>query len=114
VHGAAHITGGGIPGKLGGLLRTAGAGAVISEPFEVPPAMKSLQNLAGISDEEAYHVWNMGTGMVVATPQPDKLVEIAEAHDISAKQIGEVISSPMILIPGAESFGKDISFSLDS
>ncbi|MGH7240910.1 MAG: AIR synthase-related protein [Candidatus Saccharimonadales bacterium] len=114
VHGAAHITGGGMPGKLGGLLKTAGVGAVISEPFETPYVMKSIQRLADIPDEEAYHVWNMGTGMVVATPEPEKLIDVAARHNVAAKQIGEVISAPMIVIADAQKPGRDLTFRLNS
>src|SRR3989344_2760927 len=33
VHGVAHITGGGVPGKLGRILKPSGLGATLSEPF---------------------------------------------------------------------------------
>jgi phosphoribosylformylglycinamidine cyclo-ligase len=98
VHGAAHITGGGLPGKLGGLLRTAGVGAVIEYPYDAPPAMRSVQTMAGIDDEEAHHVWNMGTGMVIATPHPEQVMWIADYLNIDSKQIGVVTNDPEIRI----------------
>ena len=38
LHAAAHVTGGGLPGKLGRALKPSGSGAVIDEPFD-PPAL---------------------------------------------------------------------------
>lgn len=101
VHGAAHITGGGIPAKLGGLLRTASVGAVIEEPWPVPHPMRTLWEMSGIGLEEAHHVWNMGTGMVVATPDPDRIEWLADYHsgvDIEAKRIGTVVAEQSIRI----------------
>ncbi len=109
VHGAAHITGGGLPGKLGGVLRTAGVGAVIEEPFPVPHAMRAIRHMAGIDLNEAHHVWNMGVGMVVATPDPEQLVHVAEKHGVQAAQIGEVVAQHAIRIVTP---GRDLVFEL--
>ena len=63
--------------------------------------MRTLWHMSGISLEEAHHVWNMGTGMVVATPHPDKLEKLAGQYagaGIEAKQIGEVVAEQTIRI----------------
>lgn len=97
VHGAAHITGGGIPEKLGRVLRNTGYGAEIPEPFDPPYVMKLAQEHAidpdtnqRIRDKTAYSTWNMGQGMVVVTPQADKVIEAAREHGVEAQEVGVV------------------------
>lgn len=87
--GAAHITGGGIPEKLGRALRPAGLGAVIRDPFEPSPLMLHCQELGNITDKEAYGAWNMGQGMVIMSRSPDEVMEVAGQHGIAAKIIGD-------------------------
>lgn len=111
--GAAHITGGGIPGKLGRLLRTAGLGADISAPFELPDIMDHVQEVADISDEEAYRVWNMGQGMIVSTKNAENLISVAEQQGVEAKVIGEVTDEKGTVIvrsAGAKSPGKALYY----
>lgn len=97
LHGVAHITGSGLPGKLGRALKPSGLGARISDPFEPSPLMLYCQELGGVSDTEAYRAWNMGQGMVVITPEADKAIKIAQDHGIEAKIIGEVTKEPEIV-----------------
>jgi phosphoribosylformylglycinamidine cyclo-ligase len=60
IHGAAHISGGGIPEKLGRLLRASGNGAEIDDPFKPCDLMLHCQELGNVTDREAYRTWNMG------------------------------------------------------
>lgn len=92
VHGVAHITGGGIPGKLGRVLKPSGLGAFIDEPFEPSPIMEYVQNLGNVSDREAYRTWNMGNGMLVITPNPDEAIKVASEHGIDSKVVGEIVN----------------------
>jgi phosphoribosylformylglycinamidine cyclo-ligase len=101
IAGAAHITGGGIPGKLGRMLKPSGHGANISHPFTPPRLMTHLAGLQGIPDDEIYCVWNMGQGMIVASEEPEILIERAAAHGVEAMIVGEVTESPQILIRSA-------------
>ena len=78
LHGAAHITGGGLPGKLGRLLKASGCGAIIEAPIPPPPLMLHCQELSRLSDKEAYRTWHMGQGMVLATPSPGPILDIAQ------------------------------------
>lgn len=98
VTGVAHITGGGIPGKLGRMLEPSGLGAVIDEPIDPPAIMAHVQSLRGFSDEQSYRKWHMGPGMIIATSEPDKVVERAVMTGIGAKRIGEVTDEPGIRI----------------
>lgn len=90
LHGVAHITGGGIPGKLGRLLKPTGLGADITDPFAPCALMLYCQEKGNVSDVEAYRVWNMGQGMIIATQEPEKVISIANEHKIEAKVIGQV------------------------
>ena len=98
VHGVAHITGGGVPGKLGRILRPSGLGATISEPYSPAKLMLYCQEKGSVSDKEAYRTWNMGQGMIIITPEPDKVIGIAGNHDLKAKVIGQIESKPGIKI----------------
>lgn len=98
LHGVAHITGSGLPGKLGRALKPSGLGARISDPFSPSPLMLYCQQLGGVSDQEAYRTWNMGQGMVLVTPQPDEAIKIAKSHALEAKIIGEITKTPEISI----------------
>lgn len=98
VTGVAHITGGGQPSKLGRMLEPSGLGVTIDNPFEPPKVMLEVQRLRGFSDEKAYGKWHMGPGMVIATPEPEKVVTAAEANGLSAQQIGTVTDEPGIRI----------------
>ena len=90
VHGFAHITGGGLPGKLGRVLGPSGLGANVNDPFSPALLMLACQRLGNVTDREAYKTWNMGQGGVVITPEPEKIIGIAEEYEIEAKQIGTV------------------------
>ncbi|MFH1650369.1 MAG: AIR synthase-related protein [Candidatus Woesearchaeota archaeon] len=87
---AAHITGGGIPEKLGRALQPSGLGALIEESFAPNPLMLHVQEVGNVNDEEAYKTFNMGPGMILATREPAKVIDIAEEHGIEAKMVGQL------------------------
>lgn len=98
ISGVAHITGGGIPGKLGRVLSRANMGAVIDTPFNPPEIMKYCMKKGKVSEKEAYRTWNMGQGMIIITPEPGKVIKIAGKHHIQSKIIGKVVKRPGISI----------------
>ncbi|OGF52873.1 MAG: phosphoribosylformylglycinamidine cyclo-ligase [Candidatus Fraserbacteria bacterium RBG_16_55_9] len=101
--GAAHVTGGGIPGNLPRCLPE-GLGAHINvEPLE--PMLK-LQEVGHVEDWEAYRVWNMGVGMLIVT-NDEKIFEIAREHDMEAVIAGEVIDEPRIFIQNRGFYQKE-------
>ena len=57
-----------------------------------------MQELHGFDDRTAYGKWHMGPGMVVATPEPEKVLEAAEASGVIAKEIGKVSEKPGIRV----------------
>lgn len=112
VHGVAHITGGGLPGKLGRILGPSGLGADITDPYEPCNLMRICQEMGGVSDEEAYRTWNMGQGMVVISPDPDAVIETAKSHSIESKAIGQIVSDKSIRIKGRGIGSDELLFNL--
>lgn len=98
LHGVAHITGGGMPEKVARMLEPTGYGAEIEVPYEPTQVMKLVQDKAGVADEEIYRVINMGQGMVVATPLPALVREVATKHGIQSQEVGKITKDPVITI----------------
>ena len=98
IHAAAHITGGGIPEKLGRALAPSGLGAIIDDPFSPSAIMTHVQRVGNISDAEAYKTWNMGQGMIVIAPKSEDVMKVALEYGIPAKIIGRITHDPGITI----------------
>ena len=69
VTGLAHITGGGLPGKLPAVFPDNLAAEITRGSWPVLPIFKIIQAEGGISDREMYRVFNMGLGMVAVCPE---------------------------------------------
>jgi phosphoribosylformylglycinamidine cyclo-ligase len=70
VKGLAHITGGGLPGKMPGILPDAVAAVFEPGSWKVPAIFSIIQREGEVADEEMYRVFNMGLGMVaVCNPE---------------------------------------------
>jgi phosphoribosylformylglycinamidine cyclo-ligase len=93
-----HITGGGQPGKLKRVMEPSGLGVEIDNPINPPKIMLEVQKLRGFSDEKAYGKWHMGSGMVLATPDPEKVLTEAAKQGIEAQAIGRVTGKAGIRI----------------
>lgn len=96
IEGAAHITGGGLAGKLGDLLSVTNFGAEISDPYEVPEIMSMVLAKSNTSYRAGYRKLHMGQGMAIVTSEPSYVMETAASHGIDAKEIGEVTKEPGI------------------
>ena len=107
VHGVAHITGGGVPGKLGRVLKPSGLGAVIDAPFEPSEFVEYTQALGGVPDIEAYKTWNMGQGMIIVTPKPDEVIKVVADYGIQGQNIGIVTKEQGIRIKNRGAFCPD-------
>ncbi|MBW3002051.1 hypothetical protein KY338_02715 [Candidatus Woesearchaeota archaeon] len=107
IHGVAHITGGGLPGKLGRVLKPNKLGAELNDLFEPGKAMQYCQELGKIDDKEAYKTWNMGQGLAIITPEPDKVIEEAKKFGINAKIAGKIIQEHKINIKSKGVFNRD-------
>lgn len=100
ITGIAHVTGGGIAGNLGRVLKKASAGATLHNLFDPQPFVRELQYNAGIARETAYAHWNMGNGMLIVTPESDadRCLYIAKDSGYNAQVAGRVTREPAISI----------------
>jgi phosphoribosylformylglycinamidine cyclo-ligase len=96
--GAAHITGGGIPGKLGRLLKPRGLGADLDNLFEPSHVITHCQELGSVPDSEAYRVWNMGQGLLIVTPDAPNVIQIARSMGFQAQHAGQITSRAEITL----------------
>jgi phosphoribosylaminoimidazole (AIR) synthetase len=96
INGMANITGGGVPEKLGRMLKPSGLGAYIYEPFEPCKLILHCQEVGNLVDEKAYNEFGMGQGFMIATPEPEKAIRISKNHSLEAKVVGGIKKSPGI------------------
>jgi phosphoribosylformylglycinamidine cyclo-ligase len=89
VNGLAHITGGGLPGKLPAILPGDLAAEIEQGSWPVLPIFKIIQSEGGISDDEMLRVFNMGLGMVAVCPEANaaKVLECLPDAMIIGKMI---------------------------
>jgi phosphoribosylformylglycinamidine cyclo-ligase len=93
VHALAHVTGGGIEDNLPRVLPE-GVGAEVDRRTWTPnPVFRWIVRTSGIDRAEAYHVFNMGCGMIVALPERDvqRAVATLAAHGQEAWRIGRLV-----------------------
>jgi len=89
IKGLAHITGGGIPGNVARILPAGLAARFDRGSWRVPPIFDLIQKTGGISDDEMYHVFNMGLGMVLACSE-EGASAVRQALP-EAKAVGRVV-----------------------
>jgi phosphoribosylformylglycinamidine cyclo-ligase len=89
VKGLAHITGGGLPGKIPAILPPTVAASLERGSWTAPPIFSIIQREGGVSTEEMYRVFNMGLGMVAVCAE-DK-VETIQALVPEARVVGRII-----------------------
>lgn len=109
VYGMAHITGGGIPEKLGRLLRCTPkkiAGAHLYDLFEPPDSLKFIQKISNMSDKAAYSIFNMGNGVLVVSPDPEYIMSRAKKYGVESKTVGQITKEPLIKIKSTGKFSK--------
>jgi phosphoribosylformylglycinamidine cyclo-ligase len=101
--GIANITGGGIPDKLGRVLRARQVGATLDSLFEPLEPMRALQEAGRVDDAHAYRMWNMGNAMllVLAPADVERVVQIAGQAGFEAQRAGTISAEPVIRIRGA-------------
>jgi phosphoribosylformylglycinamidine cyclo-ligase len=89
VHGLAHITGGGL---LNLLRLNERVGFAIEEPLPVPPIIELVKDRGGVSEAEAWEVFNMGCGFVAVVPaaDADAAAALLAAHHPGSRRIGTV------------------------
>jgi phosphoribosylformylglycinamidine cyclo-ligase len=97
--GAAHITGGGLPGNLPRVLPD-GMGAILQAPWPMPAVFSWLAQTGNIATPEMLRVFNCGIGMALIVSNAEAaiaaLVEEGEAPFV----LGTVSAAPGITIAG--------------
>ncbi len=69
ITGLAHITGGGIPGKVPAVLPDNLAASVDTSAWTPPGIFRLIQQQGGVDQDEMFRVFNMGLGMVAVCPE---------------------------------------------
>ena len=87
--GLAHITGGGIPGKMPGALPAGLAANIDVGSWTRPPIFDLIQKAGGIPWDEMYRVFNMGLGMVAVCGEED--VDSIQQMASDAVVVGRII-----------------------
>jgi len=89
IKGMAHITGGGLIDNVPRVLPQGVAAEFSSQAWAIPPLFQLIQQRGNVDQNEIYHVFNMGIGMVVIC-SPDNADQFTQALP-EAKAIGEVV-----------------------
>ena len=114
IHAIAHITGGGIPEKIGRMLKPSGLGARIDNAFPPCDAMNYCQEMGNIADEEMYRACNMGNGMFIVASSTDTLLKHCKECNVEARIAGEIIADKkLILSSKGKKDGVMLEFSLE-
>jgi phosphoribosylformylglycinamidine cyclo-ligase len=89
LHGIAHITGGGLTDNMPRILPDGLTVRFERDAWRVPALFSLIQEKGGISDDDMFHAFNMGLGIVVAVAKEDAESIAAQLRD--AKPVGRVI-----------------------
>jgi len=108
-----HVTGGGLPGNVPRIFSDKKLGAKFHDLHEPHDAIKELQQLGNVDEEECYRTWHCGTAMLIICDESDadNICEILNSTDseVGAKIVGEITGSGKIEIISQFS-GKELSF----
>jgi phosphoribosylformylglycinamidine cyclo-ligase len=69
LRGAAHITGGGIPGNTPRMLPPGLAAAIDSASWKTPPVFEAMKRIGNLPEDDYRRTFNLGVGMILAVPQ---------------------------------------------
>ena len=95
VHGAAHITGGGLPGNVPRALPDGLGARLDPRRWSMPSVQRLFGALGGLDDPELRATFNGGLGMVLVVPPAAiaPALRSLEANDVPAAVVGEVVES---------------------
>ncbi len=99
--GAAHITGGGLPGNLPRALPPGTIAALDAGAWTVPPVFRWLAAADAVAVDEMLRVFNCGIGMAVIVADAEAaLAALARAGE-DARVIGRIEAAPDATLPAA-------------
>jgi phosphoribosylformylglycinamidine cyclo-ligase len=92
VKGIANITGGGFYDNIDRIIPKSMDAVIYTDKWEVPPVFTALKDMGNISEEEMFHVFNMGIGMVmiISPSSIEDLKECVRAKDEDIVILGEI------------------------
>jgi len=93
IKGISHITGGAFYDKIARILPDNVNVRINKSAWQVPKIFQLIQNKGNIEDQEMYHTFNMGIGMVliVANDSVEKIIHELAKFNLKAWNIGEVV-----------------------
>jgi phosphoribosylformylglycinamidine cyclo-ligase len=91
--GAAHITGGGLPGNLPRVLSD-GTRAALTANWPMPPVFRWLAATGGIAPAEMLRVFNCGIGMAVIVADADAASALLRDNHETVHEIGRIEAAP--------------------
>ncbi|HET9234531.1 MAG TPA: phosphoribosylformylglycinamidine cyclo-ligase [Candidatus Eisenbacteria bacterium] len=89
--GAAHITGGGLPGNVNRMLPEGTNAKIHVDRWKVPPIMHVIGERGEVPQDDLYRAFNMGIGLVTAVDK-DAVERAKAATQGEAIVIGEIVA----------------------
>jgi phosphoribosylformylglycinamidine cyclo-ligase len=99
--GAAHITGGGLPGNLPRALPY-NCGARLFTSWPMPPVFPWLARTGNVAGEEMLRVFNCGVGMALIVADAEAAMALLRDAGETPFLLGAITASAGIEIPGAK------------
>ena len=96
----AHITGGGLVENIPRILPEGCAVMLERSNWNVPKIFNIIQDVGNIADQEMFHVFNMGIGMVLIVSRSDVKIVLNDLK--STKEPGTIIGE---VIKGGRTVG---------
>jgi phosphoribosylformylglycinamidine cyclo-ligase len=100
--GAAHITGGGLPGNLPRALPD-DCGAALDGPWEMPAVFPWLAKTGNVAAAEMLRVFNCGIGMTLIVSDAQAAMALLREAGEAPFLLGQVTDRPGVTIAGQES-----------
>lgn len=99
IKGMAHITGGGLLENIPRILPDGCAVKLEKAKWNIPKVFNIIQDLGNIKDEEMFHVFNMGIGMVliVSKSEVESVLRDLKVSRETGTVIGEIVKGDKIV-----------------
>lgn len=94
LHGAAHITGGGLVGNLPRCLPPDTVAVLDATSWTPPPVFAWLARTGGVAASEMFRAFNCGIGMAIVVHDATLATEILEAHGETVFELGRIEAEP--------------------
>ena len=88
VKGIAHITGGGFYDNIPRILPDNLDAVIIKDRWEINPIFKLIQKYGDVPENEMFHTFNMGIGMVIITDDASLLSKVKNSIEIGYVEKG--------------------------